>query len=85
MTWVNRIKDVERSHIKFIKEKGKFNGKGRKKDGWSMGDTAKYLGFSKGKISEDLRIARGLNKFPEIATFKERQDAIAFLRARGEW
>lgn len=87
MGWRIKCLEIESKHKNFVSEHGKLDMSkgGAKKKGWSIGDTARELNISKGKVSEDLRLARGIKNFPQIKNITERQDAIIFLKAKGEF
>jgi hypothetical protein len=86
MPWRDKIRELERQHTAFVKENGTLKIRGRKKEGWSLNDTAHKLGLSVGKVSEDMRLAKGLKKYSEeFKKLKERRDAIAFMKIKGEW
>jgi hypothetical protein len=54
---------------------GRFAPKG----GWTQRDTAKALGFSEGKISQDIQIAEAVEKYPELASLPSRRDVLREL------
>lgn len=49
-------------------------------DGWTQKDTADSLGVSTGMLSEDLRLAEGVKKFPELRMEKSKRLALQKLR-----
>lgn len=86
MRWQDDSIHSWNTHVKLTKEHGKYNGIGRNKRGWSANDTAKHLGISRGKLSEDLRLAKGLKKYGDsMRNITERQDAINWLKGKGEF
>lgn len=58
---------------------GKAVGGAKDKTGWSMDDTAKLLGVSKGLISQDLKLAEAMDKLPELRGMKDKSQAKKVL------
>lgn len=70
LTWVERVKHVAIIHASHLKENSK----------WTIDDTAKELNRSKGRISEDLMLARYMRTHPRVETFRVVQDALEYCR-----
>jgi DNA modification methylase/predicted transcriptional regulator len=58
---------------------GKALGGGDEKQGWSMDDTAKLLGVSKGLVSQDIKLAEAMEKLPELRGLKDKSQAKKVL------
>jgi len=54
--------------------------KGHDSNGWGIGDTAMALGESTGRVSEDIKLARGLKAFPELLKEKGKSAALKKLK-----
>lgn len=54
--------------------------KGHNSNGWGIGDTAMALGESAGRVSEDIKLARGLRAFPELMKEKGKSAALKKLK-----
>lgn len=69
--WQDRCQAVAEYHISMLKEKG---------DGWRVEDTGKELGRSKGRISEDLKLASWIRTNPKVAQFATAQEALEYVK-----
>ena len=85
MGWQADVRNLEKKHKEFIDASEPLKMRGHIKKGWSLNDSAKELGISTGKMSESIRLAKGLKRYPEMLRIQERRDAIAFLKIKGEW
>lgn len=50
---------------------------------WTIADTATYFGVSKALVSENLKLAREMNKKPELEKCHSRKNAIVTLKRIG--
>jgi ParB/RepB/Spo0J family partition protein len=48
--------------------------------GWTQRDTAKAIGVSESKVSQDIRLSEMAKLYPELQTQPTRQDAIKLMR-----
>ena len=70
LSWVERVKHVARFHAAQLAENPK----------WTIVDTGKELKRSKGRISEDLLLARYMKTHPRVELFRTVQDALEYCR-----
>lgn len=59
---------------KGVSQSGRPNVSG--KQGWGIRDTARELGLSIGRISEDLLLSRGIRSDSSLSEIGERKDAL---------
>jgi len=74
--WQKQAFEIEAAHNKKIQEHGQVQVNRGGKSGWSIRDTAKYLGISVGAASENLRLAKFLRYKPHSAQIPLRKDAL---------
>jgi len=78
MTWVEEIKLKAELHELYIKEHTHENAqrtvRGRK--AWGQKQTAESLGIAMSTLSEELRLAKALESFPELLKIKSKSDAV---------
>lgn len=74
--WQKQAFEIEAAHVKKVKEHGEVQVNRNGKSGWSIRDTAKYLGISVGSCSESLRLAKFLRYKPHSAQIALRKDAL---------
>lgn len=48
--------------------------------GWGQKDTAKALGISEAKVSQDIQLADALDQYPQLEELENRRDALRELR-----
>ncbi len=78
-TWQEEV--VAKAKLHALKQKIHGSAvKGHESNGWSLGDTAMALGESTGKVSEDIKLARGLKVFPELMKEKGKTAALRKLK-----
>lgn len=73
-TWRDHVMTVEIYHLKSLSTDPY----------WSLRKTAEVLGRSVGAISQDLRLSLALRIYPEVGEFKNKNDALEYLRERGK-
>jgi len=54
--------------------------KGHETDGWGVTDTAKELDQSVGTVSQDIKLAKALDEYPELAEEKNKHRAMKKLK-----
>lgn len=71
---------AELDRLKREKYGSNLPGRFSNKAGWSQKDTAKALGFSEGKVSQDIQIFEAIQKHPELKDLPTRRDVLRELR-----
>ena len=74
--WQKQAFLIETAHEKKVQEHGQVQVNRGGKRGWSIRDTAKYLGISVGACSENIRLAKFLRHKPHSAQIQLRKDAL---------
>jgi DNA modification methylase len=76
LTWQEKIQLERRIHELQISIHGKKHSTNPDAPGWSQADTADLMGKSKGKISEDLKLAKMMEDLPQVdwGQFKTQAD-----------
>ena len=78
LPWYEQVIQVKNLHDRKCNENlPSTRGKGKR--GWSLRDTAIYLGTSVGWVSESLKLARELEKNPTFKKLQDRESALKFL------
>lgn len=75
-TWQEEAKGKERLHALMVSVHGPAIARSKSNTGWTIEDTANMLGESKGKVVEDLRLA----KYTEHQVVGQRQSRIEAIR-----
>jgi DNA modification methylase len=75
-TWQEESKGKERLHALMVAANGAPTPRSKSSTGWTIDDTAKMLGESKGKVVEDLRLA----KYADHAVVGQRTSRIEAIR-----
>ena len=75
-TWQEEAKGKERLHSLMVTAQGAPTPRSKSSTGWTIEDTAKLLGESKGKVVEDLRLA----KYADHAVVGQRTSRIEAIR-----
>ena len=70
--WIERVRQVELIHKSHLADD----------DTWTLSMTAKLIGRSIGKTSEDLLLAEWLKKDPKVQRIRVIQDALDYVRKR---
>ena len=78
-TWQEEINAKNQLHLLKQDLHGK-SVKGHAKGGWQITDTANALGESRGTVSMDLQLARGMRAFPEL--IKEKSKTTAYKKLK---
>jgi len=78
MTWQEEIKLKLQLHELYIKEYEHENSKRTVRTGkaWGQKQTAENLGIATSTLSEELRLAKALESFPELMKIKSKSDAM---------
>ncbi len=76
LTWQEEISLKQQLHDLYLKEYEHVPRKVRGKAAWSQKSTAEVLGMNKNTLSEELRLAKALEAFPELLKIKSKSDAI---------
>lgn len=76
LTWQEDIKLKQELHALYLKDHEHMPRKVREKKPWSQKSTAEVLGIAKNTLSEELRLAKALETFPELLKIKSKSDAI---------
>lgn len=82
LSWQEQCKAIEEFHVNKQREKG-ISKSGRPngtKRGWGIRDTARELGLSIGRVSEDLLLSRNIRSDSSIAEIGERKVALKKVR-----
>lgn len=75
MTWQEQV--LGRAALDALKKSQHGESKpGRGAKGWSQHDTAEMLGVAQSEIAKDIKVAKAMQVFPELATLKTREDAV---------
>lgn len=78
-TWDEEVKAKEEIHrIKQLQHGERI--KGHDSDGWGVKDTAQVLDESLGTVSQDIKLAQALNKYPELMECKNKTTAWKQLK-----
>jgi DNA modification methylase len=75
-TWQEEAKGKERLHALMVTANGAAIARSKSSTGWTIEDTAKMLGESKGKVVEDLRLA----KYADHGVVGQRTSRIEAIR-----
>jgi ParB/RepB/Spo0J family partition protein len=81
-TWQEKVRLEAHIHSLQVGEKGEKIGNFG--SGHSMSDTARFLGVSKGEVSQNIKLAQAFNVVPELSQAKTREDALKMLRTLQE-
>lgn len=71
MTWQESVKLTEEVHRLQMEAHGQRHGRANP-EGWSQGETAKMLGVSRTKVTEDLKMAEALRVAPDLVDQEDR-------------
>jgi DNA modification methylase len=82
-TWQEEVHAKNRLHQLKVEMHGKAV-KGHEGLGWGLKDTANALGETKGTVSVDLQLAKGLRAFPELLKEKNKSTAYKKLKKMQE-
>ncbi len=70
LTWQEKCRQIADYHRRSLADNPKHR----------VEDTAKDLGRSSGRISEELMLANWMKKDPKVEKFKQVQDAIEYVK-----
>jgi site-specific DNA-methyltransferase (adenine-specific) len=76
LTWQEEISLKQQLHDLYLKDHEHIKREVRGKAAWSQKSTAEVLGMNKNTLSEELRLAKALEAFPELLKIKSKSDAI---------
>jgi len=90
MTWQEEAKAVKKIHKELCKDPllGNNNGQERNPNGtfsnkeWSQEDTASALGVSQPSVAQNLKLADGLERYPDLEDEEFRSNALNRIDAR---
>jgi hypothetical protein len=85
--WFQVARLIEEFHIAKQREKG-ISQSGRPdsiagRQGWGIRDSARELGLSIGRISEDILLSRAIRSDSSLIEIRERKDALIKVKENG--
>lgn len=79
LSWQDQARAMER--LMFLrKQEQRMRNLDSFTGGFTQGDLAKEYGVSSAKFSQDIKLAKGLREFPELANIRRRVDALKTIR-----
>lgn len=80
LPWYEQVELTETLHELRQDEHGDNTNKGPVKVGWSMRDTAKELGISLGRVSEDIMLSNALKADKTLKNITDKKTALRLVR-----
>lgn len=82
LAWYDQIELEEKLHLLRLHQHGQAPTGRPKKDkiGWTQADTAKELGYSLGRMSQDLSLANAIRANPSLKKVQDKKTALRLIR-----